>query len=210
MKLSTLTLAALGLIALSTGAHAQTLFGTFGFNYTGNATFVGSDSNDVSTATSITIPTGEKVNTVPPTYFVNGTTYTNGFTTAPYLLVNGTPVNLTSQTFANGGSVGISFAAGGYNFVFTPSTPILIGGTSNAFGNFAAFSEGGVLSGDNGFVSQLAQLAGNFNQTSAGGAVNGSFTFSTPPPSTVPEPGAIAMLAGVGVTGVGFLARRRK
>lgn len=47
------------------------------------------------------------------------------------------------------------------------------------------------------------------------GAIGGGFTqvYSlaiTPVASTVPEPGSLALLVGMGLTGVGFLARRRK
>ena len=209
-KLAGLSVAALGLATLTTGAGAQTLFGTFGFTPSGTPT---ANNANVANATSITLASNDfNINSIPATF--NGT-QPNDFATGgakPITAMTGN-VALTTTTLSNGGSIGLTFIAGGTTFTFTPTTTLAFQGQSGTFGNFLAFSVFGNLSDGPTFVAQNAQLAGNFNQTAAGSAVNGSFTFSSPPlvpPTGVPEPGTVAMLAGMGVTGVGLLARRRK
>ena len=52
-------------------------------------------------------------------------------------------------------------------------------------------------------------LPQNYNASSTAGSLAFNFA-ATSSPAAVPEPGSLALLAGMGLTGAGFLARRRK
>ena len=204
MKLSNfagLSLAVIGLVVLSSGAQAQ-FFGTFGFVPFGSVT---ANASAVNNATSITVPALELVNTAGPALYQG---HTNIFAA-----ITGSAVTLTTTTLSNGGSVGLSVVVGTTTYTFTPNTTINFLGTTNGSGSFANFGEFGTVTSTTGAVTsagQSAELDGNFNQTSAGGAINGSFTFSTPPTPSTPEPGAVAMLVGMGISGSAFAFRRRR
>ena len=202
MKISNfagLSLAVIGLVVLSSGAQAQ-FFGTFGFVPVGSVT---ANASAVNNATSITVPTNEQVNTAGPATYLG---HTNVFAA-----ITGNAVTLTTTTLSNGGSVGLSVVVGTTTYTFTPNTTINFLVTTNGSGSFANFGEFGTVTSTTGAVTsagQSAELDGNFNQTSAGGAINGSFTFSTPPTPSTPEPGAVAMLVGMGISGSAFAFRR--
>ena len=199
MKLSNfagLSLAALGLFVMASGANAQ-IYGTFGFVPVGTLT---ANSSALNNATSITVPALEIVNTADTTYLG----HTNAF--AGLL---GSTITLSTTTMSNSPAtnLGITFTANAITYTFTPTTSVHLVGSTGTAGNFLTFSEDGTLSAAS-FTSQNAQLAGSFSQTGNGGTVNGNFTFSTPPPTSTPEPGAVAMLIGVGVSGSAFAFRR--
>ena len=50
-------------------------------------------------------------------------------------------------------------------------------------------------------------VGGTINPRDGG---NGEIVLSYVTPAAVPEPGSVALLAGMGLSGAGFLARRRK
>jgi len=201
LKLSTLSLAILGMVALGAGAQAQSLYGTFGFVPLGTLT---ANNAALNAATSVVVPSTEIANTSGATYLGHANVF-SGIESATTL------ISLSTTTISNGGSLGISWTFGGVSYTFTPTTTVALVGSTSPSGNYLTFAENGMLSDGGSFTPQLAQLAGSFSQTSNGGAVNANFTFSTPPqaPAT-PEPGTVAMVAGMGIAGAGFLARRRK
>jgi len=198
-----LTCSTLGLVLISSVANAQSLYGTFGFIPIGTLT---ANNSDLSLATSVVVPAVELVNTIPPTYFGRS----NGFAPGqPYDLGLSTAVTLSTTTISNGGSLGISFVAHGTTFTFTPTSTVTLVGSVNGGGNFLTFAEFGTLTDGPSFTAQQSEVAASFSQSAVGATVNANFTFSTPPQDT-PEPGSFALFLGVGVTGIGFMARRRK
>lgn len=68
---------------------------------------------------------------------------------------------------------------------------------------FGTYTPGPGLSG---FVATPGEVRVSINQS--GASLSQAITLSTP--AAVPEPGRVALLAGMGLSGVGFLARRRK
>jgi hypothetical protein len=184
------TLLTVGLLGATVAANAQT-YATFGFTPIGTIT---ANTNDVTTATSFTVPSAEVVNSLPATYMGHPNYFIG--------LINlSDAVTLSSTTVADG--TGLDFSSDGFNFTH--------GDTVNLISNGAGatgFREFGTLTGPGITSPQTAEISGSFTQGSAGGTINGSFTLTIPP--AVPEPGAVATLAGMGVAGVSLVARRRR
>jgi len=207
------TAAILGAVSIS----AQAVTSSFGFNTTGTVTYTpGPPANTVDTATSIDV-------TSPPavTYPTNGAP-TSFFTGLPA----GTLIHLSGNTFQTGTGVDFTFSSpsfqGGDLFTFTslPFTAQLGPlGTNNGSTATNAWSENGTLTdsamllGPVGAVGQLS-LAAIQNLNPFSDNPNASWTFSSntlpPPPPTVPEPGSVAMLVGLGLSSVGIMIRRRR
>jgi hypothetical protein len=194
------------LAVASISAQALTLNGTYGFSPFGGTGVIG--PTDLTTATSLDF-TGagvELVSQVPLMFNGKTNDFAPGgnFPFPPGFNI----VSLSTPVLTDGGQVGLTFTAGGTPFAFTPSTTIHWSPTMVPNGTATTFSEFGIVSDGGAFTPQLAQFTGTFTEPLGGGAIAGGFTFSSPP-ATIPEPGNVAMLAGMGLTGASFLARRR-
>ncbi len=204
---SLLTAASLAILGAGSVANALTLNGTFGFSPFGGTGVIG--PANLTTATSLNFSGAgfELVSQIPLMY--NGKT--NDFAPAGHFPFPAgfNIVSLSTPVLTDGGQVGLSFTAGGTLFNFNPSTTIDWSPTTVPNGTATTFSELGIVSDGGAFTPQLAQITGTFTEPLGGGAIAGGFTFSTPP-ADVPEPGNVAILAGMGLTGASFLARRRK
>ncbi len=201
-------LTAAALLAACSGAQAQTLFGTFGFIQFGSYS---ANTPDLSTSTTtITLPNlSGTVNSVPNNY---DATHVNSFASLAngnpvagiYPLNQGSTVTLSTTTITTGGHLNLNFTDNnGDAFAFTGGPA----GISAAPGSFTYhFDELGSIT----FLgkTQVADISGSFTQTGSGGAINGTFTFVSPPPPGVPEPGGVALVMGMGVSGAGFVVRR--
>ena len=186
-KLSLLSLAGLGLSLLGTTANAQQLNGSLPFALFGNTLVGGTDlSNSTSITTSFAITSGVGTGSYSP--IPTGTTYAT-----------------TALTFANPDTFTITNATYG---AFTGSTFTVVTSTANNYDVelFGTYTPGPGLQP---FSPTNGELRLSFTQT--GASVSGSGTLSTPAFDTppVPEPGSVALLVGMGVTGAGFLTRRR-
>ena len=88
------------------------------------------------------------------------------------------------------------------NVNFTPSS------------NWTVNTTGGAAATSSDFATVLASLTGLYirGEYTNGGETAGldNVALRSPAPPPVPEPGSIAVLVGFGVSGIGFLARRRR
>jgi len=103
---------------------------------------------------------------------------------------------------------GTSFTLGGYSFTAAgPATLDFTDHLSIVFNSFVpgSFTGPGITTPQTGFLNAtFSYVPGSTT------LVNSDFTFSTQPGSFTPEPGNVAMLTGMGVSGIGFLVRRRR
>jgi hypothetical protein len=201
---SVLSFAAIGAVlgAGSVPAQAQS---QFNFVPLGLVTYTPPSPSTVDLATSVTAP-GPYVTTPPQTGFFSG-------------LGSGKPVTLSNDTFSTGSSTDFTLHYAGDTFTFTGS-PGLLTGNNNGTDATATWTEFGFLTDTKGYITTpggaLGQLSFQAVQNLALFSPNpsGSFVFTSlalpgPPPLT-PEPGSVAMLAALGMSGISFLARRRR
>ncbi len=220
----------LGLLALScTPAHAQT--STFSTNTEGwqIVSFNNLSTSDYGVAgtytptynatggnpggyISTTDPDGGDFTFAAPSLFLGNKT---GATTLSYDLQHTDNVNYqTSDVMLVGGGERLL-----YKFTpdFVPSTTfstVTVGFTPSS--NWTVNTTTGAAATANDFATVLGSLSGLYirGEYTFGGETAGldNVVLNSPaaPPPTVPEPGSVAMLVGMGVTGAGFLLRRRK
>ena len=199
-------------------ASAEMINATFGYVPIGSTTFI--PPGNVGTATSVTVPATEIVNTIPTTFLGKPNDFFSG--PASFAVGNSVTVNpLTlSPMFVNDGlfhpevlSGYLTFASGttpADRFVFDMSS-IRWASSGPQELDFAAL---GTLHDTAGvFMDQAADISGSFTQTSQGGSVNASFMFDSPAtitPTAVPEPTSLTLL-GIGVTSlIGYGIRRKR
>ncbi len=194
---------ALACITFSSAAQAQTLFGTFGFIQGGAAT---ANTGTLTAATTIiTLPklTG-LVNAVPAQF---DATHANAFYAIDPLDELGTVVHLSTKTIQAGQELDLTFTDdNGNDFTFIGNGIVVTQASPAVF----HFDELGTLSSTTAMPDgpQLADISGSFGQTGLGGTIGSTFTFVSP--SAVPEPGAVALIAGMGLSASALLRRRRK
>src|SRR5579871_5390342 len=196
-----LSIVAASAILAEASMSAQAQVGIFDFDTTGTVTYMPGPPSMVDLATSIMV-------TTPPTSFSYLTSKPIGIFGG---LPNGTPVNLTSNTFQTGSGVDFTMAFAGDMLSFTgvPMTAVLGPGTNNGAVATNQWSEIGFLNdslglfGPAGLASTLtmsmAQNIGVFSPT-----VTASWEFVIvilPPPPSTPEPGPYALLASLGLSG---------
>ncbi len=199
-------------------AQAQVINGTFGFTPVGNITYTGAS---LDTATAINISGNETVNTVDGAIYLGRPNQFNPTSGSPYAMtlgqsvfLSGAPSTMVIPVTTNASAFGspfLTFVTGGLTFSYRITSVTSFVGTSTPPGAALSFNTLGVLT-SSGTTNQSAQLSGSFTQTSPTASVNGSFTFSSPPSvvAAVPEPGVVAMMAGLGISGSVFMARRRR
>jgi hypothetical protein len=177
--------AAVAILGAGSAANAQLISGTLplvGFGVSDSGALLSSSSVISSAFTLVsTVGTGD-YNSIPL-----GAVYTD------------TPLNFTTPT-----SWTISNGTYG-SFMASTFTVVTL---TNTFYNVELF---GLYSGLPGYAPTPTEANISVNAASTGGGVSYSeaITLSSPPAS-IPEPGNVAMLTGMGLSGVGFLARRRR
>ena len=135
----------------------------------------------------------------------------------------------TDNISGNMGGVLIGNSSVGFDVYSSITGPAQFGNGSQVFASsgsgdrFAIVGSSGLLAVSTGYVSNslLNGSAVFANQTlNSLGLTPGTYTYTLPndtvtvligvAPQATPEPGSLALLAGMGLSGVGFLARRRK
>ena len=180
-QLSALSFAALGFVVMSTGAHAQFLHGSLplaGISVTENGTDL-ANSTVISNAFAITTSQGA-----------------GDYSPIPNITIFGT----TSLTLAAPTSFSISNATYGG---FTATTFTIVKHTATFYDVelFGTYTPGAGLGAHSATPGELRV---SINQS--GSSISEAITLSTPP--STPEPGAIAMLIGMGISGSAFAFRR--
>ncbi len=190
---------------------AQALISTFGFNTTGTVTYTPGPPSTVDLATQIDV-----VPPPPVSYRSNGTA-TGFFAGLPANSV----ISLSGNSFTSGTGVDFTMHLGADFLTFTSQalTATLGPGTNNGSIATNAWTETGTLTdslgllGPTGAVGQLSLSAiQNLNPFSPNPNASWTASFQNlpPPPPSTPEPGSVAMLVGLGLSGAGFMIRRRK
>lgn len=195
--------------AAGTAQAGLVINGTFGYVPIGDIAYTPTNAS-ISTATTVTIPSSEVVNTVPLTYLgqpnnlVGLVSPGDGVTVDPLVLptISGPSFISNYMTFT---------IDDGSRFEYDMVSIIW---TSSAVSNLSFNSQGTFRDTLGVYDPAAASLSGSFTQTGGDtGTVNASFTFASPPsPSAVPEPGSFVLMLGMfgGVGALGLWNRRRR
>ena len=219
----------LGALALGASAHAQTFTFTTTNTSTGTSQGTGSGPNTITgtgsgaanlfftntpdgTSSALNTPTNIVPFRIVPTFIAPttqppvGTVLTSNF--------NDT-FNLTLTITANGGTGTATFT--GINFAGPMSATFLGAGVPNTIAGYSFNDNVSFTLPAADLVPQLVTAGGTQFQVSLVSFTNpGNPNGSTPEGNiggrivAVPEPGSVAMLMGMGLTGAGFLARKRR
>jgi len=187
---SLLTAAALAILGVGSAANAQQLNGSLPLA----GAVVTQDGSNLSTSTTVTataaVTTGPGAGDYSPIPFLTV------YSTVPLVLASPVTNNPT-----------ISNASWGS---FTSSTFTILTHTATFYDVelFGVYTPGpALIAADGPRVATPGELRISINQS--GTSLSEAITLSTPP-ANVPEPGSVAMMAGMGLTGAGFLVRRRR
>ena len=211
-------LAVVGALAFAQPAQAGPLLnGTFGYVPLGGATTYTGASLGAAT-TSVTLPSNEIINTLPPTFLGNPNDFAAGGA-APLALsqtVVLNPLTISTLGLVNTGLQVVNlpqyltFSSGtspANRFQFS-ATSIMV--TSSGTGNLAIGLLGTIHDVANVFSDNSASVSYSFTQTVPGSAVNGSATFATPQDVLVsPEPSTLGLAGLAVVAGLAAVRRRR-
>ena len=184
---------------------AKLLNANVGYIPMGTVSYAGPN---LASATSVTFPVDNYVNTNQP--FYRG--LPNDFFAGPLAVAIMSTVTISPLTFdfsapdgvAGSGAFTVTFATASGPATFTTTSFTTASANQNTLDVFI----NGITTGT-GFDPSPSSLLVNLNQVSGpGGVVNASTTFSSPPVTTnVPEPSAI--LGILAVAGAGAFARRK-
>ncbi len=220
-------LAVLGLVTFTTAAHAQTTISSG--TYTGNPGANGADGTPDSTNGESGSIGGSGYTASSGTTLIKGGVFTggkggdggaganaadegnfdggNGGSGGYALFVTGTAIVTLDGGFFTGGAGG---AGGKGGRGFTIGSP----GSAGSAGLPLFVGNGGTLYfGGTGFTNDGTTVSGAFSNGttySFSYATSGAFTIAAAPAAATPEPGSVALLVGMGVSGIAVLRRRRK
>lgn len=205
--LAVITMLAGGSVVSATPIAAN---GTFGYVPIGDTTMTGST---LGSATSVTIPSSEIINTLPSTFLGNPNDFASLLALAQSVTV--APLTLNTQSI-NGGfnseshTAYLTFSSGttpAGRFTFDMSSIKWASSGDNEL-DFAAL---GTFHDSQGtYGDQSADISASFTRTTQGGTINASFTFETPATvSDVPEPASLTLL-GIGAACLLGYGIRRK
>ncbi len=201
--------AALLALAVAPAAHAQTFFGTTvtvttAVTHDAAIGFSGKDANGNYTGpanNTVTLATGSSVD-----YFLNAYNASSLIMNAGNITGDVYAFDSSSLTFRGGTVSGNIFAYTNGTLDFdgnlTPSS------VTSIVPGFRAVNVSGTLADGITTINKTVYL---HNSSTARFNINGGSTiFGSPSITPVPEPGSVALLLGLGVTGAGFAAKRRK